>query len=84
MKFYMFRASTVPVIRSYQLYTWHLVSFMQLINIIGYVAAAANQQIHTCSDYHTVVPSSAFIAFFYSYCDKVYVIYDVEQRKEIF
>jgi hypothetical protein len=29
-KLYMFRASTVPIIRSYQLYTWQLVYFMQV------------------------------------------------------
>jgi hypothetical protein len=28
-KFYMFRASSVPIIRSYQLYSWQLVCFMQ-------------------------------------------------------
>jgi hypothetical protein len=27
-KLYMFRASTVPIIRSYQLYTWQLVCLM--------------------------------------------------------
>ena len=27
-KLYMFRASTVPIVRSYQLYTWQLVRFM--------------------------------------------------------
>ena len=30
-KLYMFRASTVPIIRRYQLYTWQLVCFMQVI-----------------------------------------------------
>ena len=30
-KLYMFRASSVPIIRSYQLYTWQLVRFMQLM-----------------------------------------------------
>jgi hypothetical protein len=30
-KLYMFRASTVPIIRSYQLYTWQLVCFMQVM-----------------------------------------------------
>jgi hypothetical protein len=30
-KLYMFRASTVPIIVSYQLYTWQLVSFMQVM-----------------------------------------------------
>jgi hypothetical protein len=28
---YMFRASTVPIIRSFQLYTWQLVCFMQVM-----------------------------------------------------
>jgi hypothetical protein len=28
MKLYMFRASSVPITRSYQLYTWQLVCFM--------------------------------------------------------
>jgi hypothetical protein len=27
----MFRASTVPIIRSYQLYTWQVVCFMQVM-----------------------------------------------------
>jgi hypothetical protein len=30
-KLYMFRASSVPIIRSYQLYTWQLVCFMQVM-----------------------------------------------------
>ena len=30
-KLYMFRVSSVPIIRSYQLYTWQLVCFMQLM-----------------------------------------------------
>jgi hypothetical protein len=30
-KLYMFRASSVPIIRSYQLYTWQLVRFMQVM-----------------------------------------------------
>ena len=30
-KLYMFRASTVPIIRSYQLYTWQSVCFMQVM-----------------------------------------------------
>jgi hypothetical protein len=30
-KLYMFRASSVPNIRSYQLYTWRLVRFMQVM-----------------------------------------------------
>jgi hypothetical protein len=30
-KLYMFRSSTVPIIRSYQLYTWQLVCFMQVM-----------------------------------------------------
>ena len=30
-KLYMFRASSVAVIRSYQLYTWQLVCFMQVM-----------------------------------------------------
>jgi hypothetical protein len=31
MKFYMFQASTVPIIKSYQLYTGQLVCFMQVM-----------------------------------------------------
>jgi hypothetical protein len=30
-KLYMFWASSVPIIRSYQLYTWQLVCFMQVM-----------------------------------------------------
>ena len=30
-KLYMFRASSVPIIRSYQLYTWKVVCFMQVM-----------------------------------------------------
>ena len=30
-KLYMFRAFSVPIIRSYQLYTWQLVCFMQVM-----------------------------------------------------
>jgi hypothetical protein len=30
-KLYMFRASSVPIIRSYQLYTWQLVCFIQVM-----------------------------------------------------
>jgi hypothetical protein len=30
-KLYMFRASSVPIIKSYQLYTWQLVCFMQIM-----------------------------------------------------
>jgi hypothetical protein len=30
-KLYMFRASAVPIIRSYQLYTWQLVCFMHVV-----------------------------------------------------
>ena len=30
-KLYMLRASTVPIIRSYQLYTWQLVCFMKVM-----------------------------------------------------
>jgi hypothetical protein len=30
-KLYIFRASTVPIIRSYQLHTWQLVCFMQVM-----------------------------------------------------
>jgi hypothetical protein len=30
-KLYMFRASSVPIIRSNQLYTWQLVCFMQVM-----------------------------------------------------
>jgi hypothetical protein len=31
IKLYMFRVSSLPIIRSYQLYTWQLVCFMQLM-----------------------------------------------------
>jgi hypothetical protein len=30
-KLYMFRASSVPIIRGYQVYTWQVVCFMQVI-----------------------------------------------------
>ena len=30
-KLYIFRASSVPIIRSYQMYTWQLVCFMQVM-----------------------------------------------------
>jgi hypothetical protein len=30
-KLYIFRASSVPILRSYQLYTWHLVRFIQVM-----------------------------------------------------
>jgi hypothetical protein len=31
IKLYMFRASSVPIIRSYLVYTWQLVRFMQVM-----------------------------------------------------
>ena len=38
-KLYKFRASSVPIIRSYQLYTWQLVCFMQVMwpQLVGYL-----------------------------------------------